>query len=36
MPDLRELMGLDGALAAFEFSDRGELLRHEMQETARF
>jgi len=28
MPDLDSLMQLDGAMAAFRFSDKGELLEH--------
>ena len=32
MPDLGSLMSLPGALAAFEFSDRGELVRSEIAE----
>jgi roadblock/LC7 domain-containing protein len=32
MADLGKLMALPGALAAFEFSDRGELLAHKINE----
>jgi roadblock/LC7 domain-containing protein len=32
MPDLEKLMSLPGALAAFEFSDRGELLASRVAE----
>lgn len=32
MAKIDELMGLDGALAAFEFSDRGELENHRIAE----
>ena len=32
MADLKSLLQLPGALASFEFNDRGELTRHEMKE----
>jgi len=34
MPDLDKIMNLPGALAAFEFSDRGELQGHRIAEGA--